>query len=142
MPPGSAPSSNNRTRRLTSSQVLPLPADAETVVDGLAYRNDSDDPFGANRTVTLTSIKDDGGTAGGGDDETTLNIASTVTLTAINDAPTLTATGDDPTLTEGGGAAGLYSATSIDLIESGDLIDTLTLTIAGLQNGVDEILVD
>ena len=37
---------------------------------------------------------------------------------AVNDAPTLTATADDPTFTEGGAAAGLYSSTSIDLVEA------------------------
>ena len=69
-------------------------AAAETLVDGLAYENTSDDPSGANRTATLTLIQDDGGTASGGDDDAVLSVASTVTLTAVNDAPTLTATAD------------------------------------------------
>ncbi len=116
-------------------------AAAETLVDGLAYENTSDDPSGANRTATLTLIQDDGGTASGGDDDAVLSLASTVTLTAVNDVPTLTATADDPTFTEGGAAAGLYSATSIDLVEAGDLVDTLTLTVSGLVDGSDEILV-
>ncbi len=54
----------------------------------------------------MTLIQDDGGTASGGDDDAVLSVASTVTLTAVNDAPTLTATADDPTFTEGGAAAG------------------------------------
>ena len=62
-------------------------AAAETLVDGLAYENTSDDPSGANRTATLTLIQDDGGTASGGDDDAVLSVASTVTLTAVNDAP-------------------------------------------------------
>jgi hypothetical protein len=115
-------------------------AEAETLVDALAYENTSDDPLGATRTVTLTFIQDNGGTTGGGDDDAVLSIASTVTLTAINDAPSLSATGDNPTFTEGGAAAGLYSATSIDLVEAADEVKTLTLTVAGLQNGADEIL--
>jgi hypothetical protein len=115
-------------------------AEAETVVDALAYENTSDDPLGASRTVTLTFIQDNGGTAGGGDDDAVLSVVSTVTLTAINDAPSLSATGDDPTFTEGGAAAGLYSTTSIDLVEAADEVKTLTLTVAGLQNGADEIL--
>ena len=115
-------------------------ANAQTLLDALAYENTSQDPLGASRTVTLTEIKDTGGTANGGDDTTAVSIASTVTLTAVNDAPTLAATGDDPTFTEGGAAAGLYSATSIGLTEAADLVDTLTLTVAGLQNGADELL--
>ena len=78
-------------------------ANAQTLLDALAYENTSQDPLGASRTVTLTEIKDTGGTANGGDDTTAVSIASTVTLTAVNDAPTLAATGDDPTFTEGGG---------------------------------------
>ena len=62
------------------------------------------------------------------------------TLTAVNDAPTLTATASNPTFTEGGAATGLYSATSIDLFEAADLVNTLTLTVSGLSNGADEIL--
>ena len=115
-------------------------ANAQTLLDALAYENSSQDPLGANRTVTLTEIKDTGGTANGGDDTTAVSIASTVTLAAVNDAPTLAATGDDPTFTEGGSAAGLYSASSIGLTEAADLVDTLTLTVAGLQNGADELL--
>ena len=102
-------------------------ANAQTLLDALAYENSSQDPLGASRTVTLTEIKDTGGTANGGDDTTAVSIASTVTMTAVNDAPTLAATGDDPTFTEGGAAAGLYSATSIGLTEAADLVDTLTL---------------
>ncbi len=117
-------------------------AAAQTLVDGLAYANTSDDPAdGSTRTATLTLIKDDGGTASGGDDDTVLSVASTVTLTAVNDAPTLTATADNPTFTEGGAATGLYSSTSIDLFEAADLVNRLTLTVSGLSNGADEILV-
>ena len=85
-------------------------------------------------------IQDDGGTAGGGDDDTVLSIASTVSLTALNDAPTLTASGDHPSLTEGGAVAGLFSGTNVGVIEAGQLVSSITLTLAGLQNGADEIL--
>ena len=115
-------------------------AAAQTVVDGLGYENTSDDPLGANRTVTLTSIQDTGGTANSGVDTTAVSIGSTVTMAAVNDAPTMSATGDSPTFTEGGAAAGLYSSTSIGLTEAADLVDTITFTVAGLQNGADELL--
>jgi hypothetical protein len=72
-------------------------AAAQTLVDGLAYRNSSDDPTTAVRVATLTSIKDSGATVYGGDDTTALSIASTVTVITVNDAPTLSATGLDPT---------------------------------------------
>jgi hypothetical protein len=58
-----------------------------TLVNGLAFENASENPSGT-RTVTLTSIRDSGGTGNGGVDTTALAIASTVTLVNVNDAPT------------------------------------------------------
>ncbi|WP_308911515.1 DUF4347 domain-containing protein [Pseudokordiimonas caeni] len=63
-------------------------AATSTLVDGLGYQNTSDNPTtGSSRVVTITSITDSGGTAGGGDDTASLSIASTVSLTPVNDAP-------------------------------------------------------
>jgi len=60
----------------------------QTLVDGLTYRNTSDTPTtGSNRVVTITSIKDSGGTINSGDDTAALSLASTASLTAVNDAP-------------------------------------------------------
>ena len=64
------------------------PAQMQTLVDGLAYRNTSDNPTtGSNRVVTITQVSDDGGTANGGNDTSALNLQSAVSLTAVNDAP-------------------------------------------------------
>lgn len=65
-------------------------AEAATLVNGLGYENRSEDPQGGSRIVTLTTVKDDGGRASGGDDDADVNLASTVSLTAINDAPMVT----------------------------------------------------
>lgn len=62
----------------------------QTLVDGITYRHAGDNPSAGTRAVTLTSIRDTGGTANGGADTTTLNIASAVTVTAVNDAPVVT----------------------------------------------------
>ena len=115
--------------------------EAQTLVDGLKYRNTSEAPLGSSRTVTLTLIQDSGGTAGGGDDTATLSIASTVTVTAVNDEPSLTATAANPTFTENGPAVTLYTGTVIDVVEARDRVQALTLTVSGLQNGSAEILV-
>jgi trimeric autotransporter adhesin len=66
------------------------PANAQTMVDGLSYRNTSQAPTTTQRVVTLTSIRDSGGTADGGTDTTALSISSTVSITAVNDAPVIT----------------------------------------------------
>ncbi|MBK5969233.1 MULTISPECIES: beta strand repeat-containing protein [Thiorhodovibrio] len=78
----------------------------EALVNGLAYRNTSDDPTAASdRVVTITAVQDDGGKANGGADSTTTAIASTVTLTAVNDPPEVGSVfGETATLVAGAGA--------------------------------------
>ncbi len=66
-------------------------ANAQTVIDGMGYRNSSESPTVGNRVVTLTSVRDNGGTANGGMDTTSISHAATVGVVAVNDAPVLTA---------------------------------------------------
>ncbi|WP_437891022.1 Ig-like domain-containing protein, partial [Phytobacter sp. V91] len=60
---------------------------AAALVNGITYRNSSDNPTGSSRTITLSSLRDSGGTASGGVDTTALSVSSTVTIAAVNDAP-------------------------------------------------------
>ncbi|MGI9517995.1 MAG: DUF4347 domain-containing protein, partial [Pirellulaceae bacterium] len=60
---------------------------AETLVDGLAYNNANENPLGASRNITLTSIKDDGGAGGGNVDTQALAITSQVDIQPDNDPP-------------------------------------------------------
>ncbi|WP_205720181.1 putative Ig domain-containing protein [Fodinibius halophilus] len=78
----------------------------QTLVDNLAYRNASDNPTtGSNRTATITEIIDSGGTANGGDDTAALSLSSTVSLTAVNDAPALANLGGNNAGVQAGGNA-------------------------------------
>ncbi len=94
-------------------------ANAQTLVDGITYRNSSEAPDTGSRVVTLTSITDSGGTANGGGDTSTLAIAATVAINAVNDAPTL--------------SGGPYSLTGTDedSSSSGTLVSTI---LAGLTH--------
>ena len=103
---------------------------AQTIVNNIAYRNDSDSPQGASRTATLTAVRDSGGLANGGTEISMLSIASVVTLVSVNDAPTLaggpyvlTGTNEDTTST------GTSIATMLAGLTYGDL-DT------GAQKGI------
>ncbi|MCB1760587.1 MAG: DUF4347 domain-containing protein, partial [Gammaproteobacteria bacterium] len=60
-------------------------AELQTLIDGMSYRNYSDNPDSSDRVVTLTGLSD----SGGGDDSSTPNIASTISVQGSNDAPTL-----------------------------------------------------
>lgn len=107
-----------------------------TLIDGITYRNTSDDPGSANRVVTITQITD----SGGSNNTAAPNVASTVTVTPVNDVPTLTATGGTPTYTENGSAVDLFSGVSISAVESGQTITGMTLTVSNLADGSSEIL--
>jgi hypothetical protein len=124
------------TATVTVSRVGGISAAAmQTLVDGLAYRNTSQDPGTANRVVTLTSIRDSGGTANGGADTAALGIGSTTTVVAVNDAPVLgpVTLSIDPlqTVTMG---AGNMSATDVD-----DAAPALVFLVTGATNGQFEI---
>ena len=64
-------------------------AEVKTILEAASYQNNSDDPTVANRVVTITSLQDNGLVANGGDDTLAPNIASTVTVQAVNNLPTL-----------------------------------------------------
>ena len=115
-------------------------SDAETLLDGLAYSNTDTIPIGMNRTVTLTSIQDTGGTAGGRVDTTAVSIGSMVTLAEINGVPRLTARAANPSITTDGAAVNLFSGAYIGIADPTDTVGGLILTVSGLQDGAYERL--
>ena len=65
-------------------------ADIQALIDGIRYKTLDSNVAGGNRTITLTSIRDDGGTDGGGQDTTVLAVSSTITVVNdVNYAPVL-----------------------------------------------------
>ena len=108
-------------------------------IELIRFDNPLENPNTTDRTVEVV-VRDD----------TLVDSATattTISITTDDDAPAVdldaSGAGIDwaTTFTEGGANAGLFSSTSIDLVESADRVQTLTLTVAGLQNGADEILV-
>ncbi|UOD51446.1 DUF4214 domain-containing protein [Orrella daihaiensis] len=82
----------------------------QTLIDGITYSNSSQAPStNSNRVVTITGLQDSGGTANGGTNSAALALTSTVTVTAVNDAPTV-AVNSGLTVLQGG---------------SGTIVDTL-----------------
>ncbi|WP_164122336.1 MBG domain-containing protein [Sphingobacterium sp. xlx-130] len=108
-------------------------AGAQALVRNLTYINtNTTDPSTSARTVTVTVNDGDGGTS------TPANV--NLQITAVNDPPTLTATALNPTFTEGTADVSLFNGTSISTIESGQAISNLTLTVANVPDGNNEIL--
>ncbi|HEU5035894.1 MAG TPA: Ig-like domain-containing protein [Nocardioides sp.] len=109
------------------------PADLAAVVDGLAYANASQHPDPGDRAVTLTSLRDDGGTAHGGQDTAALAVVATVHLLGSNDAPVavddvVTTAEDTPLLLDGDAAV-----TADDTDPDGD--DLTVSAVAGAGHG-------
>ncbi|WP_321277125.1 DUF4347 domain-containing protein [Thiomicrorhabdus indica] len=75
------------------------PINLATYFPNFFYANTSENPTAGDRVVTLTTVKDDGGTDNGGQDTTSgLTVSSTVTVVSANDAPILDTTAS-PSLT-------------------------------------------
>ncbi|MCA5919940.1 beta-propeller fold lactonase family protein [Pectobacterium brasiliense] len=63
-------------------------AAAQALINDVAYTNETTQATAGIRTVTLVSLRDDGGVAEQGVDTASLNVTATLTL-AINNAPTI-----------------------------------------------------
>ena len=98
----------------------------QQVLQGISYRNVSDDPSASNRTITFTATDKNAESANG---------TQTIMFTVLNDQPTLSSTRDNPTFTEGDNAVSVFSSSSISTIESGQTLNALTLTIMNVNDG-------
>lgn len=67
----------------------------QTLVNGMTYSNTSDNPSTTGRTVRLTRIDDNGSNTAPSVNTTALNIASNVTVVAVNDPPVVTPSSTD-----------------------------------------------
>jgi len=93
----------------------------------------------ANIDVRLLVSIDDGGNTGSGGAKVT-NRMVYLQVVAVNDPPALIATGGTPTYTENGSAVDLFSGVGVGAGDSGQAITGLTLTVANLADGSQEIL--
>jgi hypothetical protein len=106
-------------------------AQLQTLVDGLTYRNTSENPTTAgNRVVTITGITDSGGTANGGAESSAPNLSSTVTVAAVNDQPTLSNFGPDA-----GNVAYTAGATTFTAFDSGVAANLQDAELDALNGG-------
>ncbi|MDO7925358.1 beta-propeller fold lactonase family protein [Pseudomonas sp. KFB-139] len=91
-------------------------ANAQTLVNGIGYYNDSTTITGVDRVVGLTLIRDNGTTANGGIDSTALNLTSTVTM-RDNSAPLLSDVPTNQAYTEKAAAISLLADTGFNDVE-------------------------
>ena len=96
----------------------------------LHIRTTDDSPSTANnRIVTITTLQDNGGTAGAGDNSVTVSIAATVSVANTNDAPVIADSDDTGAVTE---AASGTTDTATDTLVATDADGTTpTWTCSG-----------
>jgi VCBS repeat-containing protein len=125
------------TIALTNSTGLST-GDLDTLVNGIQYENTNlDNPTAGNRTFTLTSIKDSGGTANGGVDTASLTVASTVSVVPVNDAPVVNLNGATLSYTENDAATAIAPTGLVTDIDSPNF-NGGSLTIDFSANGAAE----
>ncbi|MBN7764800.1 beta-propeller fold lactonase family protein [Pectobacterium brasiliense] len=102
-----------------------------TLVDGLSYSAGKESTSASGlRTITLTELQDNGGTANGGSDTATLTVSGSVNL-ALNDVPAIEATySPDATLFYNAGTLSGYNerASAISVSQDGK-----TLLVTGSE---------
>uniref|UniRef100_UPI003BA30C58 DUF4347 domain-containing protein n=1 Tax=Aeromonas veronii TaxID=654 RepID=UPI003BA30C58 len=103
-----------------------------TLVDGLGYRNTSDNPGSNSRVVTITQINDNGSSSNSANP----GLASTVALTPVNDAPSVTTAGGTTPFTEGTPAA-IDSGLTLSDVDSTTLASATVAITGNFQSGQD-----
>lgn len=105
-------------------------ATAQTILNTMAYRNDSESPTVANRVVTLNTVSDNGGSDNGGIPTAAIGIFSTVTVVGVNDAPVLAgAPYSLPSITEDTPGSGMRIST---LLTNYTMVDADTGALRGI----------
>ncbi|GGY14675.1 DUF4347 domain-containing protein [Paludibacterium paludis] len=110
------------------------------VINGITYRDSSGNPSLGNRVVTLTGIKDNGGTANGGVDTTTLSLVSTVGIAVV---PVVTPSGGSAAFTAGDNTASTPVAVDSGLTVTDAASSTLvsgTVSITGNFHSGEDVL--
>ncbi|HEY2248453.1 MAG TPA: DUF4347 domain-containing protein [Bradyrhizobium sp.] len=136
------------TATLTLSGATLTASQLQTLIDGLSYHDDGDDPTGGNRVVTITEVIDSGSGTPPNDNAATLGVASTVTVVPVNDPPSLSGIAATAGYTENAAGVTLSPSAVIgdpDPVPHGapggnGLILDATVKITDFQPG-DELLV-
>ncbi|TDQ73713.1 MBG domain-containing protein [Sphingobacterium yanglingense] len=110
------------------------------IINGITYRNTSTNPNTTNRIVKLSLIQDNGGTANGGVNTTSLSIASTVTLVAVNNAPVATTSGGNTTFTEGASGVAIDGALTLSDPDNTTFASATVAITGNFQSGQDVLV--
>jgi hypothetical protein len=118
-------------------------ANINTLINGLSYQNTSQDPTAGARVITLTTLVDTGGTAGGGVNTANLAVSAQINVVPVNDAPIITAVPVNGTQTAGtGSSTPIFTNASVSTVEAGQNIQSLIFTVRNVTDNNEQITVD
>jgi fibronectin-binding autotransporter adhesin len=114
---------------LTGSDTL---ANYIAALESITYTNSSNNPDTNTRTISW--VVSDG-------DISSNVVTSTITITPVNDAPLATITATNNGYLVEGDAVNIFSNTNLDLVDNGDVVQTITMTIGSVTNTSNEKLI-
>jgi hypothetical protein len=110
-------------------------ATLQSLIDGFAYSNTSQDPTAGDRVVTITEVVDSGSNTTPDDATTAPNIASTVNVVPVNDAPVATIAPASYAITESAALDLKNNGLSVSDIDGNAGSETVTLAVSdGILN--------
>jgi len=101
----------------------------QTLIDGLAYLNTSENPTDADRVVTITELVDSGSDTSPSDATLAPNIASTVNVNPVNDAPLNTVPGTQTINEDASVTLSTGNGNAIQVADADATTLTVTLTV-------------
>ncbi len=122
------------TATVTFSGASLSEAALQTLVDGLAYSNASQNPTAGTRLVTITEVVD----SGSSNNSTALSIESTVVVQPVNDAPVVTTSAGTTSFTEGTPVV-IDPSLTLDDVDNPTLFNAV-VSVSGSGVGVGEVL--
>ncbi len=104
-------------------------AQLEALVDGLSYANTSENPTDADRVITITQIVDSGPNGGADDNNTNPNLAATVNVNPVNDAPVNSVPGTQVINEDGSVTLSTGNGNALSVSDADATTLTVTLTV-------------
>ena len=106
------------TATVTLSGLSLSATETQTLIESVIYRHNEDDSTAGDRTITLSSLTDSGRDDYGSVNSVTSEVAATVTVASVNDAPVAEADGTDPQFVISGASVDLFNDVSISAMEA------------------------
>ena len=130
IPAGNLSADGSITLTLTSDTANSVTfQDYNDALAEITFDNNNQDPDVTDRTLEF--VVNDG-------DEDSAAETLIIKVNAVDDAPVVSTTPLDPTFTENGSSVSVFSGTTIDTVEAGDLVGSFEISISGVADGASE----